>query len=315
MLSDQKPLGSGFGARSTAADVLKGIDLSGRYAIVTGGASGLGHEAVLALVRAGAEVLVPARDPDTARAAFAGVDGVGVAKLDLGDLKSVAAFADAVLAAGRPVDMLIASAGIMACPETRLGPGWESQFATNHLGHFALVNALAPLLVEGGARVVMVSSGAHRITGIRWDDLQFEKSYDKWAAYGQSKTANALFAVELDRRGAASGVRAFSLHPGAILTPLQRHLPREEMLAAGWIDENGTPAAYFKTVPEGAATMVWAATSPQLAGLGGVYCEDCDIAPIGETSGVRPHATDPGEAERLWALSVELTGVEGFAAP
>lgn len=309
----QKPLGSGFGKNSTADDVLAGIDLSGRHAVVTGGASGLGHEAVRALVAAGAKVLVPARDPDKAARAFAGLDGVGIAKLDLGDLQSVAAFADQVLKAGRPIDMLIACAGIMACPETRVGPGWESQFATNHLGHFALVNRLAPLLIAGKARVVMVSSGAHAITGMRWDDIQFTSGYDKWAAYGQSKTANALFAVELDRRGAALGVRAFSLHPGAILTPLQRHLPREEMVAAGWIDKDGNAADYFKTIPEGAATMVWAATSPQLEGLGGVYCENCDIAPLAaKGNGVRPHAVDPDEARQLWALSVEMTGVEGF---
>ncbi len=316
MYADQKPLPSGFGRNTTAAEVIEGIDLGGRYALVTGGASGLGHEAVKTLIAAGAEVLVPARTPETAAKAFAGVDGVSVARLDLSDLDSVAAFADEVLAAGRPIDMLIASAGIMACPETRVGPGWESQFATNHLGHFALVNRLAPLLVNHGARVVMVSSGAHVRSGMRWDDVQFETGYDKWTAYGQSKTANALFAVELDRRGAGVGLRAFSLHPGAILTPLQRHLPKEEMIAAGWIDENGKPAEFFKTIPQGAATMVWAATSPQLDGIGGVYCEDCDVAPIAETgSGVRPHAASPDEAKRLWELSVELTGIDGFAAP
>jgi NAD(P)-dependent dehydrogenase (short-subunit alcohol dehydrogenase family) len=316
MNSDQKPLGSGFDKYSTADDVLAGIDLSGRFIVVTGGASGLGLAAVRALAKAGADLLVPARRPEAAAAALDGLSGVTVAPLDLGDLLSVATCAEAVLAAGRPIDMLICCAGIMACPETRVGPGWEAQFATNHLGHFALVNRLMPLLAQGGARVVMVSSGAHGITGIRWDDIQFTSGYDKWAAYGQSKTANVLFSVELDRRGADKGVRAFSLHPGAILTPLQRHLPHEEMVAAGWIDADGRAADYFKTPEQGAATMVWAATSPQLEGLGGVYCEDCDVAPLVETgSGVRPHAVDPDEAKRLWALSVELTGVEGFADP
>ena len=316
MSLQQKPIGSGFGKNSTADDVLAGIDLSGRYALVTGGASGLGREAVGALVRAGAEVLVGARNVDAAKEALAGLNGVSVGALDLSDLESVAAFADGVLAAGRPIDILIASAGVMACPETRIGPGWESQFATNHLGHFVLVNRLAPLLTEGGARVVMVSSGAHKRSGMRWDDVQFETGYEKWTAYGQSKSANALFAVELDRRGAGAGVRAYSLHPGAILTPLQRHLPKEEMIAAGWIDEAGNAAGFFKTIPEGAATMVWAATSPKLDGIGGVYCEDCEVAPLSETGeGVRPHAVDPDEAKRLWALSVDLTGVDGFAEP
>ncbi|MBU1176120.1 MAG: SDR family NAD(P)-dependent oxidoreductase [Alphaproteobacteria bacterium] len=315
MNPSQKPLGSGFGARSTVSDVLQGIDLGGRYALVTGGASGLGLAAVRALVASGAEVLVPARNMAAAANTFAGEAGVTVAPFDLADQQSITAFAETVLKAGRPLDMLIASAGIMACPETRIGPGWESQFGTNHLGHFALVNHLAPLLVAGRARVVMVSSGAHGITGMRWDDVQFDKGYDKWAAYGQSKTANALFAVELDRRGAGVGVRAFSLHPGAILTPLQRHLPKEEMVAAGWIDAAGNAATYFKSVAQGAATMVWAATSPLLEGIGGVYCEDCDVAPLAtEGKGVRPHAVDPDEARRLWALSVELTGVDGFAA-
>ena len=316
MIADQKPLQSGFDRNSTTDDVLAGIDLSGRYALVTGGASGLGLQAVRALIAAGAEVLVGARNTAAARAALGGLEGVFVGALDLGDLESVAGFADGVLAEGRPIDILIASAGIMACPETRVGPGWEAQFATNHLGHFVLVNRLAPLLIDGGARVVMVSSAAHKRSGMRWDDVQFETGYEKWTAYGQSKSANALFAVELDRRGAGAGVRAYSLHPGAIMTPLQRHLPKEEMIAAGWVDENGNTAGFFKTIPEGAATMVWAATSPKLDGIGGVYCEDCEVAPLSETGeGVRPHAVDPDEAKRLWALSVELTGVEGFADP
>jgi NAD(P)-dependent dehydrogenase (short-subunit alcohol dehydrogenase family) len=207
----------------------------------------------------------------------------------------------------------------MACPETRVGPGWEAQFATNHLGHYALVNRLWPAISPGDARVVAVSSAGHRRSGIRWDDVMFEHGYDKWAAYGQAKTANVLFAVQLDALASDAGVRAFALHPGGIITPLQRHLSKEEMVAAGWIDEEGNPLnpAGFKTPEQGAATQVWAATSPQLDGLGGVYCEDCDIAELAPddlefTGGVRSYAVDPEQAARLWALSAELTGVNAF---
>ncbi|MFF3404646.1 SDR family NAD(P)-dependent oxidoreductase [Streptomyces sp. NPDC002742] len=318
MSTAQHKIGSGFGARSTADDVLHGIDLSGRLAIVTGGYSGLGLESTRALARAGARVVVPARRPATAREALADIDGAETDELDLGDLDSVRAFAERFLASGRAIDIVIDSAGIMACPETRVGPGWEAQFATNHLGHFALVNRLWPAIEPGGARVVSVSSAGHHYSGIRWDDVHWRTGYDKWEAYGQAKTANVLFAVELDRRGQDSGVRAFSLHPGGILTPLQRHLPRQEMVDRGWIDENGTPLnpEGFKTPEQGAATQVWAATSPLLAGLGGVYCEDCDIAEPapadGTRTGVRAYATDPEQAARLWDLSAELTGVNAF---
>jgi NAD(P)-dependent dehydrogenase (short-subunit alcohol dehydrogenase family) len=318
MSAPQQALGSGFGATSTADDVLDGIDLHGRVALVTGGYSGIGLETTRALVRAGAEVIVPARRVETAQEALADLSGVEVGRLDLGDLGSVQSFADNLLERGRPLDILINSAGIMAIPLTRVGPGWEAQFATNHLGHFALVNRLWPLVRPGG-RVVAVSSAGHRRSPIRWDDVMFETDYDKWAAYGQSKTANALFAVELDRLGRETGIRAFSLNPGGIMTPLQRHLPTEEMVAMGWIDENGRPVMQFKSPEQGAATQVWAATSPQLADLGGVYCEDCDIAPLVEPSdssfgGVRPYAVDPEQARRLWALSAELTGVNAFAS-
>ncbi|NLU75357.1 SDR family NAD(P)-dependent oxidoreductase [Streptomyces sp. HNM0575] len=323
----QRPIGSGFGAGTTAAEVLDGIDLSGKLAVVTGGYSGLGLETTRALAAAGAHVVVPARRPEAAREALEGIARVETDALDLGDLDSVRSFADRFLSTGRGIDVLIGSAAIMACPETRVGPGWEAQFATNHLGHYALVNRLWPALVrDGGARVVSVSSRGHHRSAIRWDDVHFEHGYDKWQAYGQAKTANALFAVELDARGREFGVRAFSLHPGGILTPLQRHLPAEEMVRAGWIDEDGNPLLpSFKTPEQGAATQVWAATSPQLDGMGGVYCEDCDIAPVasgdqtsvtppGTASGVREYAVDPREAARLWALSAELTGVDAFAA-
>ncbi|MFF1395857.1 SDR family NAD(P)-dependent oxidoreductase [Streptomyces sp. NPDC058287] len=316
----QHKIGSGFGARSTADDVLEGIDLTGRLALVTGGYSGIGVETTRALTKAGARVVVPARRVGAAQENLAGIDGAEVAELDLGDLDSVHAFADRFLATGRPLDIVIDSAGIMACPETRVGPGWEAQFATNHLGHFALVNRLWPAIEPGGARVVSVSSTGHHTSPIRWDDVHWSHGYDKWEAYGQAKTANALFAVQLDRLGQERGVRAFSLHPGGILTPLQRHLPKQEMVDRGWIDEDGNlvyPEA-FKTPQQGAATQVWAATSPQLNGMGGVYLEDCDIAEPapadGTRVGVKEWATDPEQAARLWALSAELTGVDAFSA-
>ncbi|MEU1403011.1 SDR family NAD(P)-dependent oxidoreductase [Streptomyces sp. NPDC005728] len=320
MTTAQHKIGSGFGAESTADDVLTGTDLTGKLAIVTGGYSGLGLETTRALTKAGARVVVPARRPDTAREALAGLDRVEVDELDLGDLESVRAFAERFLASGRTVDLMIDNAGIMACPETRVGPGWEAQFATNHLGHYALVNRLWPAIQPGGARVVSVSSRGHHFSGIRWDDVHWQRGYDKWEAYGQAKTANVLFAVHLDKLGKDHGVRAFSLHPGGIITPLQRHLPMEEMIERGWIDEQGNvlnPEG-FKTPQQGAATQVWAATSPQLEGMGGVYLEDCDIAEPATADdarfGVKAWATDPEQAARLWALSAQLTGVDAFGA-
>ncbi|MFE5117911.1 SDR family NAD(P)-dependent oxidoreductase [Streptomyces sp. NPDC056669] len=316
----QHKIGSGFGARNTADDVLAGIDLTGRLALVTGGYSGIGVETTRALTKAGARVVVPARRVGAAREGLAGIDGVEVDELDLGDLDSVRAFAERFLASGRTLDIVIDSAGIMACPETRVGPGWEAQFATNHLGHFALVNRLWPAIEPGGARVVSVSSTGHHASPIRWDDVHWREGYDKWEAYGQAKTANVLFAVHLDRLGRERGVRAFALHPGGILTPLQRHLAKHEMVERGWIDEDGNllHPEVFKTPEQGAATQVWAATSPQLNGMGGVYLDDCDIAEPapadGSRAGVKEWATDPEQAARLWALSAELTGVDAFAA-
>ncbi|MEW4369905.1 SDR family NAD(P)-dependent oxidoreductase [Paenibacillus kandeliae] len=311
----QHKINSGFGPKSTATEVLEGIDLSGKLALVTGGYSGLGLETTKALVHAGAYVIVPARRPEVAAEALSGVENVEVGELDLSDLDSVRAFAKQVLDSGRSIDLAILNAGVMASPETRVGPGWELQFATNHLGHFTLINLLWPLLTAGdGARVVATSSAGHHFSPIRWDNLNFEGNYHKFEAYGQSKTANSLFAVELDRRGAEQGVRAFAVHPGGILTPLQRHLSREEMVDLKWVDEEGNavnPA--FKSPEQGAATQVWAATSPQLEGKGGVYCEDCDIAELtpkdGPRVGVQPYAVDSDEAKRLWDLSVTLTGV------
>jgi len=320
MTTPQHKIGSGFGAQSTAAEVIEGIDLGGKLAVVTGGYSGVGIETTRALVSAGARVVVPARRPDHAREQLAGIENVEVDHLQLDDQDSVRAFAERFLDSGRTIDLLINNAGVMASPLFRVGPGWEGQFATNHLGHHTLTNLLWPAIArDAGARVIELSSAAHRITGIHWDDIQFERDpYDKWQAYGQSKTANSLFAVHLDELGKDPGVRAFAVHPGGIMTPLQRHLSREEMEASGWIDEDGNPLVEFKTPEQGAATTVWAATSRQLEGQGGVYCADCDIADIVESiqpggGGVMQHAIDPDQAARLWEVSANLTGVDAFA--
>ncbi|MEQ0564966.1 SDR family NAD(P)-dependent oxidoreductase [Amycolatopsis sp. NEAU-NG30] len=320
MTTAQHKIGSGFGAGTTAAEAVAGIDLTGKLAVVTGGYSGLGLETTRALAGAGAHVVVPARRRASAEEALAGLGNVEVEELDLADLDSVRAFAERFTASGRRIDLLIANAAVMACPETRVGPGWEAQFATNHLGHFALVNRLWPAIADG-ARVVSVSSRGHHYSPIRWDDVHFTRGYEKWQAYGQAKTANVLFAVRLDELGAARGVRAFALHPGSILTPLQRHIPLEEKIERGWIDEAGNPLMQFKTPEQGAATTVWAATSPQLAGMGGLYLEDCDVAELAPAdaeglapSGVRHYAVDREQAERLWTLSAQLTGVDAFDA-
>src|SRR3954447_17178252 len=324
-ITPQQPIGSGFGLRSTATEVLAGIDLTGRQAIVTGGYSGLGLETVKALTAAGAQVVVPARRLDVAREALADA-GVAaeIEALDLADLDSVRAFAQRFLDSGRAIDILINNAAIMAAPETRVGSGWEAQFATNHLGHFTLTNLLWPALIAApdGARVVALSSSGHKRSGIVFDDIMFERRpYEKWQAYGQAKTANSLFAVQLDALGQDAGVRAFAVHPGGILTPLQRHLSKEEMIGFGWIDEDGHIDERFKSPEQGASTATWAATSPRLAGMGGVYCEDTDIAaptdpeaPDATYRGVDPHAPDRDAAARLWAVSAQLTGVDAFAA-
>jgi NAD(P)-dependent dehydrogenase (short-subunit alcohol dehydrogenase family) len=324
MTTQQQALGSGFGMRSTPSEVIAGADLSGTLAVVTGGYSGLGLETTKGLAEAGADVIVPARRPDHAREVLAGLGttagSITVDEMDLGDIASAIGFGRRVADAGRSVGVLVNNAAIMACPETRIGPGWEAQFATNHLGHFAMTNAMWPVLADdGGARVVSLSSTGHKLSPIRWDDVQFESGYDKWVAYGQAKTANSLFAVQLDALGQSAGVRAFAVHPGGIMTELQRHLPKQEMIAMGWMDDQGNVDDRFKTPEQGAATSVWAATSPQLDGMGGVYCEDCDIAdpvdldgPFARFRGVNPHAVDRDEAAKLWALSAELTGIDAF---
>lgn len=314
----QKPLASPFGRHSEPHEVLAGIDLTGKNAIVTGGYSGIGLETVRALAAAGASVTVPARDTAKANAALAGMKGnIRVAAMDLADLASVRSFASGYGSDTTRLDLLINNAGVMACPETRVGPGWELQFGTNHMGHFALTDVLLPLLQRSGnCRVVALSSTGHKLSGIRWDDPNWtDGSYDKWKAYGQSKTANALFAIALNARLAETGGMAFAVHPGGIFTPLQRHLPTEEMIALGWLNAQGEIAesarAMFKTPTQGCTTTLWAATSPLLEGKGGVYCEDCNIAAVTGDQPVRyrdvdAHAVDSQSAERLWTLSDRL---------
>jgi len=319
MIARQQPLATPFGYRTTAREVIAEHDLAGKRAIVTGGYSGIGLATVKALSAAGVAVIAPARRPDAARAALADVPAVTVGQMDLGDLDSIAAFTAAVREAGAPIDIMINAAGVMASPLARTAQGWESQLGINHLGHFALVAGLAGQLSEG-ARVVAYSSVAHFRSPVLFDDINFERTpYDPWIAYGQSKTADALFAVGLDARAAARGVHAFSVHPGGIMTELQRHMPREELIARQWIDEDGHPNPLFKTPAQGAATGLWAATAPELVDRGGVYCEDCSlkgIVPSDHTGtaagGVKEWAIDVDAAERLFAISVEATGLNPF---
>ena len=317
MITEQKPLPSGFGPRSTAGEVINGIDLTGKTALVTGGYSGLGLETVRVLAGAGAKVFVAARRPEVAAADLAGVDKLTILQLDLADPASINVFAGVLAAATPKLDILINNAAIMANALTRDARGYESQFATNHLGHFQMTALIWPLLKASGpgARVVVLSSIGHARGGVDLDDPNFQRRpYEKWAAYGQAKSANAQFAVHLDALGEPLGIRAFAVHPGGIRTPLQRHLTMEEQVAMGWYDAEGNLNPGFKIVEQGAATSVWCATSPQLAGKGGVYCEDCDIAAVLHDgmppfTGVRPHAIDRAKAAALWTLSETMTGV------
>ncbi|MFS4094221.1 SDR family NAD(P)-dependent oxidoreductase [Streptomyces sp. AF1A] len=307
------PLTTPFTADTTAEEVIDGVDLSGRRAVVTGGASGIGADTVRALARAGAEVTIATRRPEAAAAVvreLTGVPGTGpvrAAALDLSDTASVDTF---VRAWDGPLDILVANAGVMALPVRVLAPsGWEMQLATNHLGHFALATGLHPALsASGAARLVVVSSGAHLGTPFDFEDPHFERrSYDPWTAYGQSKSADVLLAVGA-RRWAGDAITANALNPGFILTGLQRHLDDETMRAFGVMDGEGnlTPPSFYKSPAQGAATSVLLAASPLLDGVTGRYFEDCQEALVvgaGEedrSGGVATHALDPEAADRLW---------------
>ncbi|MBI1351278.1 MAG: SDR family NAD(P)-dependent oxidoreductase [Actinomycetales bacterium] len=310
---------SSFGRDSSAREVTAGHDLTGVTAVVTGGASGIGVETVRALAEAGADVVIAGRSREQARSVIADVDRTAPGRtsfemLDLSDLASVRGFA--ARRAGQPVHVLINNAGVMACPQSQTKDGLEMQIGTNHFGHFLLSRLLAPALEAGAqssgrpSRVVALSSIGHVRSDIRWEDIHFQGGdYDKWTAYGQSKTANALFAVGFTQQHRERGVLANAVMPGGILTPLQRHLPIEEQRAMGWLDENDQAVAGFKNTEQGASTSVWAAVGDELEGIGGLYLEDCAEAvpwsPENPRVGVRSYALDPASAERLWALSVD----------
>jgi len=314
-----------FGSESTTDAVLEGASLNGTRILVTGASAGLGVETARALVAHGADVTGAARDLAKARAATrdvqfaaeAGGGSFGLIELDLASLASVRACADALLADGRPFDVIIANAGVMACPQSSTEDGFETQFGTNHLGHFVLINRIASLLKPGG-RLVNLSSAGHRFADVDLEDPNFAHTpYDEWQAYGRSKTANVLFAVEFDRRHRAAGVRATAVHPGGIRTELSRHLTPEATekliasITATQEAHGGVPFTY-KSIPQGAATSVWAAIVAPADEIGGRYCEDCHVADIqdgeGIRGGVRPYALDPERAKALWAKSEELVG-------
>jgi NAD(P)-dependent dehydrogenase (short-subunit alcohol dehydrogenase family) len=314
---DQKKIDSGFEAKSEPEEIFAGKNLNGKVAIVTGGYSGIGLETTRALANAGARVIVPVRNPAKAEENLRDISGVEIAEMDLSDLNSVRDFSDTLKQNESKLDLLINNAGIMACPEARVGNNWESQFAVNHLGHFVLTTELLPLLIAADSgRVVSLSSVAHVRSDILWDDIHFATTpYEKWTAYAQAKTANALFALALDLKYRDRGVRAFSVHPGGILTPLQRHLPNEEMQALGWTDAEGNLSeqakAGFKSPTQGCTTTLWAATSESLADRGGVYCEDCDVANVADADsqrfmGVAPWACNDESALRLWDLTEQM---------
>jgi NAD(P)-dependent dehydrogenase (short-subunit alcohol dehydrogenase family) len=304
-----------FGSESTTDEVLDGVDLSGVNVLITGTSAGLGVETARALAAHGASVTGVVRDVDKARAGLdeAGAEAVALYQADLASLASVRSFTDAFLADGDDrIDVLIANAGIMGCPQGATADGFELQFGTNHLGHFVLVNRLLPLLLTGPpARVVNLSSAGHRFAPVSLDDPGFEQTaYDPWVAYGRAKTANVLFAVELDRRLGDRGVRATALHPGGIATELGRHLTDESITAL--VAARGDRPMVWKTVPQGAATSVWAGFVADAGEVGGRYCEDCAVSPViddpNQAPGVMGYALDPDTATALWARSEELVG-------
>ena len=313
-----------FGATSTTDEVLDGIDLAGKRILVTGVSAGLGVETARILAAHGARVVGTARDLAKAHAALASVRAsaenggqVELVELDLASLASVRTAADFLLAEGKPLDVVIANAGVMACPKSFTADGFEMQFGTNHLGHFAFVNRIASLLKPGGRLVNLASSG-HRFSDVDLEDPNFEHMpYTEFGAYGRSKTANILFAVEFDRRHKARGVRATAVHPGGIQTELGRHLSPQvlEQLIAQVSAENakaGRPPFQWKTIPQGAATSVWAGIVAGADDVGGLYCEDCHVAEPAEgdgiMAGVRAYALDPDHARALWAKSEAMVG-------
>lgn len=314
---------SRFGAFTPARVVAGDHDLSGRNVVVTGGASGIGYETAKALAAAGADVMLAVRDRSAGeKAAVAmneaiGADRVVAGTLDLASLSSVGSFVDAW--GDQPLDILINNAGVMATPLLRTAEDLELQIGTNHFGHYVLSVGLTRALLNASeddrtARVVALSSIGHRRSNINWDDPNYlTRPYEKWEAYGQSKTANALFAVGYNARFEEHGITANAVMPGGIMTPLQRYLPKEEMVAMGWMDEEGNVREGFKTPEQGASTSVWAAVGEELEGVGGLYLEDCaEAVPWSADNpmkGVMPYAIDPEAADRLWALSEEVTGV------
>lgn len=316
----QQPIGSGFNTTSTTSDVIKGIDLTGKIAIVTGGNTGIGLETVKTLSGAGATVIVPARDVAKAKENLKGIANVEIAEMDLIDPDSVDAFAEKFLASGRPLHLLINNAGIMFVPLRRDAEGNESQLATNYLAVFRLTARLWEALKKAnGARVVNVSSLGHHFAPFNFEDPNFERrQYETLQAYGHSKTAVILFSLELDERAKSSGVRAYSVHPGNIWgTELTREAPLEILQQFGFYDEKGNPVpeviASLKSIPQGAATTVWSATSPLLNNIGGVYCEDVDVAELAIdpsiAGGVKPYSLDEASAKQLWELTESLTGI------
>lgn len=310
----------GFGPDTTTDEVLEGLDLGGGRTLVTGGSGGLGAETARALASKGARVTLTARNLAKGEAVAkeirdsTGNGDVDVEELELGSLASVRACAERVLTRGEGLQILVNNAGVMACPQETTADGFELQFGTNHLGHFLLTGLLAPALLEGApARVVSLSSRGHQQSPVVFEDIQFERRpYDKWQAYGQAKTANVLFAVELERRLGGHGVHAYAVHPGVIPTDLSRHMGPDDFEHIRQRATRGGGQMQLKTVASGAATSVYAATAPELSGRGGLYLEDCHVAEVDDTEnatqGVRSYAVDPDAARRLWEVSEELVG-------